>query len=310
MKDKLVLALILTLFTASIIPVQGMELELSGALGNIFFDSERTESLGEGGEPFEPAIQPMIRSIVSGEIGDTIFYTGGFEWDPVLRNRLFANVGVRLGFLNVEVGPFIGILNTTDEILNPGVSVAFGLEFPGIFFANIRTMSSMAGVQGTAGSYSQKGTNLTAGFWIPNIIFSLNLDTRSFTLQKEPNMLLEDGLIRYFIRADIYAKNNPFSFRLDIGYGSLTRSYISQIIKENEDGDGDGEKYYLDRAAQTDELKYIYMGLKAAYVINPLVKIFLAGEMPVYTWSEPPMRNPAKNSILFQAQFGVVLSFQ
>jgi hypothetical protein len=304
-KNKLVLACILILFTASAIPVQGLELELSGSLGNIFFDAERAKSMGEGGEAFEPALRPFIRSIVSGEIGDTIFYSGGFEWDPILRNRLFANAGVKLGFFNIELGPFIGIFNTAEEFISPGVSIAFGLEFPGIFFANIMTMSSLAGVQGTAGSYSQKGTNITAGFWIPNIIFTLNMDTRSFTLQKEPNLLLEDRLTRYFIRADIYAKNNPFSFRLDIGYGSVIRSYITQSITG-----GSFDSLAIVRESLTDELKYIYMGLEGAYVFNPFLKLFLAGEMPVYAWSVLPMKNPNKNKPLFQFQAGVVLSFQ
>jgi hypothetical protein len=306
MKNKFILALIFTLFAASVIPVQGMELEVSGGLGNIYFNPENTEFLGdeEDPQPFAPGLLPIIRSIVSGEIGDTVYYSGGFEYDPILRNRVFANIGLRLGFLNIGAGTFIGILNT-EETFNPGVSAAFGLEFPGIFFANVQAMSSIGGFQ-AVGSYSQRGGILTAGFWIPNIIFTLNLETRSYALQKEPNLLMEDRLTRYFIRADIYAKNNPFSFRLDIGYGSLVRSYTSQEIVENEDDDG----YFLDRVVPADELKYIYMGLKAAYVINPLIKVFIAGEMPVYSWSVLPMKNPDKDKVLFQAQVGVVFSFQ
>jgi hypothetical protein len=131
------------------------------------------------------------------------------------------------------------------------------------------------------------------------------MDTRSFTLQEEPNRLLEDSLTRYFVRADIYAKNNPFTFRLDVGYASLIRSYISQGITKNEGSD----EYFVDSTALTDELKYIYAGLQVAFVINPLIKIFLAGEMPVYSWSVLPMKEPDKDKIFFQAQAGLVFSF-
>jgi hypothetical protein len=304
MKNKHTLVLVLILvFTASVIPVKGMELELSGGMGNIYFDPENTEFLGdeENPKPFVPTPLPLIGAVVSGEPRDTVFYSGGFEWDPLLRNRIFANIGLRLSYFSMEAGTFIGIYNTAEEILNPGVSAAFGLEFPGIFFVNVRAMSSIGGLH-TMGSYSQRSGILTAGFWIPNIIFTLSLETKSFTLQKEPDLLLEDRLTRFFIRADIYAKNNPFSFRLDIGYGSLMRSYVSEIIDPSDPA--------IVRNTSTDELKYIYMGLEGAYVFNPWVKIFLAGEMPVYSWSVLPMRNLEKDKVLFQAQAGVVFSFQ
>jgi hypothetical protein len=268
-----------------------MELEISGGFGNFFFDPENTEAMGKNDKAFEPAPQILIRTLVSGEIGESVFYSGGFERDPILRNRIFANAGLRFSFFSVEIEPFIGVFNTSEEFLNPGLSAAIGMEFPGIFFANVRASSSIGGVR-TAGSYSQRSGILTAGFWVPNVICSLNLEIKSFVHQKTSDLLLEDIQNRYFFRADVFEKNNPLSIQLDVGYTSLRRAYFSQGTESS------------------DELKYVFLGLEAACVINPFIKIFLAGEMPLFSWSVLPMKNPDKNKALFQLSGGIVLSFQ
>jgi hypothetical protein len=270
--------------------LQGIELEISGGFGNSFFDPEKTESLGENERAFEPTPQIFFRTVVSGEIGSTVFYSGGLEWDPVLRSRIFTNIGISFSFFSMEIGPFIGIFNTSAEFFNPGLSAAIGVEFPGILFVNVRASSSINSVR-AAGSYSQRSGMLTAGFWVPNIICSFNLETKSFAHQKTSDLFLEDMQNRYFFRADIFAKNNPFSIRLDVGYASLKRTYISQSNDSS------------------DEFKYIFLGMEAAVTINPLIRVFLAGELPLFSWSVLPMKNPDKNKVLFQVQGGIVLSF-
>jgi hypothetical protein len=287
MKTKLVLIMAFVIFTS---PLQGLELEISGGVGNLFFDRENSEPLGDLGKAFEPALQPIIRTVVSGELGGSVFYSGGFEWDPVLRNWVFANVGINLGLFTMELGPFIGIFNTCEAFLNPGLSVAVGLEFPGVFFARARAFSSIGDVR-VEGSYTQRGGILTVGFWVPNVICSLNLETKSFIDQRASDLLLEDNLTRAFFRTDIFAKNNPLNFQLDIGYGILKRIYSQSIDS-------------------SDELKYFFLGLEGAYTINPIIKIFLAGEMPLLSWSTAPMKDPGKDKILFQARGGIVLNFQ
>ncbi|MDR0313998.1 MAG: hypothetical protein LBI14_10420 [Treponema sp.] len=283
MKNKLILIMVFVLCIGSL---QAIELEISGGLGNFFFNQGNTDKHVD--KAFEPSLQLLIRTVVSGEIGDTVFYSGGFERDSILGNRIFANTGLRFSFFSIELGPFIGVFNAKEELFNPGLSVAFGLEFPGVFFAKVGAFSSIGGIS-TAGTYSQRGGTLTAGFWVPNVICSLNVEIKSFTIQKESDLILKDIQTRYFFRADIFAKNNSFNFRLDIGYTSLQRSYF-QITDS------------------TDELKYLYLGLEAGYVINPLIRIFLAGEMPLFSWSVLPMKNPDK--VLFQAKGGIVFSFQ
>ena len=300
MKNKFWSAAVLIL-TVLIFPAEshGMDIGVYGGAGNISFDTELKVPLSDESDPkrFDLVLFPLIRADVSGETG-FIYYEGGFDRNPILRNQLFATIGINLTYFKIEVGPLIGLFNTSDEIFNPGFSAGMGLEFPGLLFLNFKASSSLGNALGTTGSYTQKTGSLSAGFWVPHVICSLNLNSQSFALKMETNLLAEDSLNRYFFRADVYTKNVPFTVKVDIGYGELKRSYYTQSVSGTE----------LVSDVKDDELKFFYLGLEAAYTINPMFRLFLAGEMPVYSWSVPKMKNPEKGAFLFQARGGLILT--
>ena len=281
-------------------PLAAMQLEISAGAGNLTYDSDLKEalSLESNPKPFDPKLFLLGRAAVSGETS-YFYYEAGIERSPILRNLFFANFGVDLINFSMHVGPFVGLLNTPEEIFNPGLAVGLGLEFPGIFYVNANASSSLGGTWGAVGSYTQRTGDVSAGFWVPHVICSLNVQTQSFSEKKDVNLLVEDSVIRYFFRADVFAKNIPFTVKVDLGYGSLMRSYYAQMIESNE----------IVTESTKDEFRFFYVGFRAAYSFSQRLQVFLSGELPVHAWSVPEMKNTKHGTFLFQAQTGVVLTF-
>jgi hypothetical protein len=278
-------------------PVWGMDLEISGGLGNMAFDTERESPLGLGGEAFEGRLFPAGLVKISGETEKGFYYNGGFEREALLRNRAFINIGITLDYITMEIGPVIGLFNS-EQAVNPGFSAGLGLEFPGIVFVDLKASSSLGSILNTPGNYLQKTAEISAGFWVPYVVCSLNMSVKSFAQEKEANLLIEDSITRYFFRADVFSKNVPYTCRVDLGYLNMSRSYSSYVINVPS----------LDRNSETDEFKALYMGLEASYMVSPGLKLLLGAEMPVYSWSVHPMKSPDKGSLLFQIHAGVILT--
>jgi hypothetical protein len=279
-------------------PLWGIDLEISGGLGNMAFDAERESALGAGDEAFEGRLFPVGLVKISGEAANGFYYSGAFERDPLLRNRLSINLGIELDYINLEIGPVMGLFNSKEQAVNPGFSAGLGLEFPGVVFVNLKALSSLGSVLDIAGNYLQKSAGVSAGFWVPHVVCSFNLVARNFALQKKANLLIEDSLVRYFFRADVFSKNVPYTCRVDLGYQKMSRSYSSYLVNGSN----------LDRDNQTDEFKALYIGLETSYMVSPALKLLLGGEMPVYSWSVRPMRSPDKGSFLFKAYAGIILT--
>jgi hypothetical protein len=279
-------------------PLWGMDLEISGGLGNTAFDTERESALGLGGEAFKGRLFPEVLVKFSGEAENGVYYNGGFEREPLLRTQVFAAMGIRLDHIYLEIGPFMGLFNAQDQAVNPGLSAGMGLELPGVVFVNLRASSSLGSILNDTGEYLQRSAEISAGFWIPYVICSFNINTKDFALAEKGNLHIEDSLSRYFFRADVFSKNVPYTCRLDLGYQNLSRSYSSYRISGAN----------LNRDIQTDEFKALYMGLEFSHTVTPAFKLILGGEMPVYAWSVRPMKNQDRGSLLFKAYAGVILT--
>ena len=292
--------LLILVFVYALVPrIFSLELELVGGLGNLAFDSDRISPLGDDDpdktKAFSPYFFPLALAQLSGEFRG-FSCSAGFERDSLLRNRLFANVALHLDYLFLEAGPVFGIFNSSKLPISPGLSAGLGLEIPGIVFIRAHGSSTLGILMEETDNYFQQSGDLSAGFWVPYVICSLNMSVRNFTQREQTNLLTEDNLVRYFFRADVYTKNVPYSVRVDFGFQSLSRSYTTQSVSGTD----------IVKDTETDELKSIFMGLEGSYTFSPALKFLLAGEMPVHTWSVRPMGDPPKNSFLFQARIGVI----
>jgi hypothetical protein len=273
-----------------------LELEITGGLGNVAFDTGRTSSLSAGEETFDAQLFPLVRAAVSGKLKDYFGFSGGIERDPLLRNRLFASLSIDLDYVSLEMGPVMGLFNSEGQAVNPGFLAGIKAELPGIFFANLEASSSLGSVLDITGNYGHKSADIAAGFWVPYVICSLNFSARTYAVQEKANLLTEDSLTRYFFRADVYTKNVPYTIRVDLGCQNLKRSYSGYVINNAS----------LEKTVTTDEFKSFFLGLEGAYTFSPELRITLGGEFPVYSWSVGPMKSPHKDSFLFRARTGII----
>ncbi|MDR2020284.1 MAG: hypothetical protein LBQ14_05895 [Treponema sp.] len=265
-------------------PAFAVDLTLKGGAGNMAFDQDRTSFLND--KKFEPNYFPFGLIQLDGVYADFINYRIGFDRDPVLRNRIITNISFNFEYIHLDIGPFIGPFNTRDRVITPGISAGFAAEWPGILFGRLTAGSTVGAGLNAGGDYVQQNGEIAFGFWAPYVINTLSASLRSFTEQTGGGKI-EDRWIRYQYTADVFSKNVPYTVHIDMGYQTLERSYS---------------------AGGTDTLKSVFLGFETTVRINPMVKVLLGAEMPVYSWGEKPLGNPGR-TVLFQAHTGVVLSF-
>jgi hypothetical protein len=285
-----ILQLILTGFLLAL-PLGGFALDITvtGGLGNVNFDPKSQESLGQG--VFSPsALYPLGQLRVDWDYSEAIHCGAAIERDPLLRNMISTNVGFTTGPVRLDMGPFMGVFNTSNDNITPGISAAAGLELPGIIFGSFKVSSTIGAGVKKPGDYIQEGGEITLGFWAPHVIAALSVTSRGFTEQLTEALVTMDERIRYQMGVDVFAKNVPYTVHIDMGYQSLKRSYIAGAV-------------------QTDELRSIYAGFEAVFTVRPSIKLILGAEAPIYSWGQAPMKAPPPTTVLFRAHTGVSLSF-
>jgi len=292
--------LLLVIFCCALPPlVFSLDLEVIGGLGNLAYDKSRTEALSAVDGTFNPQLFPLALVRLSGE-HNGLAYNTGYERDPLLWNRLFANVKTEMRYFSIEMGPFFGISNSFKLPLNPGVSTVLELGIPGTVFIKTGGSSTLGIIiMDKRGNYSQYTGDISVGFWVPHVICSLNMSVRNHSFREHGDILVEDELRRYFLRADVYTKNVPYTIKVDLGYQNLMRSYTTQSFNG----------INIVKNTDADEFKSVFVGMEGTYTLNPALKFLLGGEMPVYYWGVQPMKKPSKGTMLFEARAGVVWTF-
>jgi hypothetical protein len=266
--------------------VWGMDIRIAGGFGNLAFDSKRTVPLGS--ETFESVKYPYGLIRLEGDSSDLVSFDAGFERDPLLRNRITTNVSFNTDYLRFDIGPFMGIFNTKDKIINPGIGSTLTLEIPGIVFGSVTAASTLGAAMNARGDYVQETGEIALGFWIPYVICTLSVQTKAFTEQVDNDLAIKDQLLRYQFRADIFTKNVPYTIYIDMGYQDLRRSYITDVTN-------------------TDEFKSIYAGFEATLRVYSFLKLILGAEIPVYSWAEKPLQKSG-NGLFFRAHAGLLIT--
>jgi len=280
-----------------------LDLELIEGFGNMAYNKDLVSALSEDEtDPgtFLPQYYPLVKARFSGEFSG-LGYSFGYEREPIMRNRLFANIRIEQEYFFVEGGPFIGLMNTGKLPVNPGFSAVMGLMLPGIVFVQAAGSSTLAAIpMEKKGNYSQISADLSAGFWVPHVICSFNMSIKSFTLRERVDLLIEDELIRYYFRADVFTKNFPYTMHVDLGFQNLKRSYTSMGISVS------GTE--IEQTVVTDEFKSVFIGAEGFFAVSPALTLILGGEIPVYFWPVRPMKDTPKGIILFEARVGIKLT--
>jgi hypothetical protein len=276
---------ILFLFIPNFAPA--LDLKVLGGAANTAFDQEREEPIGS--ERFEPALYPFGLVSIDGDYSDMISYHVAYERDPILRNRVLGNIGLNLSIVHLDFGPFLGIYNTKDKIIDMGLSAGIGIELPGIFYVNLKGASTFISTFTLPGDYLEQNGEVKLGFWVPHVLFTLSANSRSFTELDTEDLLTKDELNRFQFAMDIFSKNIPYTICFNTGFQMLKRSYTPSS-----------------GSSATEEFRWAYVGFETTWRVIPELQLIFGATIPVYNWSIDPLRKPANTSVMFETYTGFV----
>ncbi|HAP42805.1 MAG: hypothetical protein A2087_11935 [Spirochaetes bacterium GWD1_61_31] len=221
-------------------------------------------------------------------VNDSFTFEASYTTDPILRHLLSGIVSFQTGFLTIEGGPLLGILNSATVPVKGGMTVGLSLKIPGIFFAEFLSQASMGAGLYNAGDYIQEAGRLAAGFYVLNAICTASIYTRKFYLATGVDQLLVDSLIQYNLNLDIFKKGVTYRLMIDLGYDDLSRTYADGTI---------------------DRLGNVVIGAQVHISVTRWLLIHLGGRIAVMSFGQDALvaRGPASNQFLFQSFAGVTI---
>lgn len=161
------------------------------------------------------------------ELSDQFSLDLNFESDPVLRNVGYTLISYTDQYFSIRLGPYFGILNTTSSILQSGLSTTVRLYVPGVTALTLRSDNTLSGRLVVPGDYIQEESELSIGFFAPNVIPAAYVRSKRYTWQTEDGEAI-DALTAYGLQADIFEKNVPYGVVLDFSYQDVKRSYVEE----------------------------------------------------------------------------------
>jgi hypothetical protein len=159
------------------------------------------------------------------QLSDVLSLELRYENDPVLRNVGYTLLTYTDRFFSLRLGPFFGIFNSPDTILQSGLSTTVRLFVQGIAQITLRSDNSLSGRLVVTGDYIQEQSELSVGFYAPNVIPTAYVRSRRYTTKTAAG---EDvnSMVAYGLETDIFEKNIPYQIVLDFAYQGVTRTFV------------------------------------------------------------------------------------
>jgi hypothetical protein len=200
------------------VPLFPHELTLMGGITN--FTSDKAQDTPP------PEIGDGILNIganvkLSGDFVENISYELDLGLDTVWRYYLAGSAVFRYNAFKFGVGSFFQYSEQGNEFLNPSMIVNLGLEFPGAFFMDFKTILAFHENLIKEGNFSYNYLAFSIGYWTQNLIAGFYFDFKEFEERRTDALLVRDSLARYFFHAGIYDKNRMFTVNFDAGYETL-----------------------------------------------------------------------------------------
>jgi len=270
-----------------------LELEVLGGLNFMTYHPDRDVEGPHSQSVYRPKFQeypfPIGKISLRGDISESMSFDVSLIRDNILLNNLSFTLYNRTDNFRFEFGPFIGM---GDKLETPSIGIIGSIEitFPGIAFLSFGGSSTLGSSLDFTSASFRESAEAKVGFWLPNLIPSFTVSTRSLKRYPENWMELRDTLTRYQLSLDIFFKNIPFTLRVDAGYETYTRTYKS----------GNQEPF--------DTLNAWYAGVDMSYQVTKPLKITTNIELPLFPTANESMLVPDFWNI-FKATVGVVYTF-
>lgn len=148
-----------------------------------------------------------------------------YNYDPILRSIAYTRLSYIDDYFAITFGPFFGVLNSTGNFVQSGISTTVELFLPGIAFARLRSDNSLSGRLIVAGDYIQEQSELAIGFYAPNVIPTVYVNSKRYTSKTDAGENV-DTLNEYGVRTDIFQKAIPYRVNLNFAYQTAGRQFI------------------------------------------------------------------------------------
>jgi hypothetical protein len=198
-----------------------------------------------------------------------------FQSDPFWQTTFNTGIGIKMGFLTVNLGVQIGLhdLSTeytfTDiEFWNIGIDTGMKFEFPGIFFAGLDVILDIGGgnwVTNKPGSAHRQLLRITGGFWLPHILITVGYLQRDYDSIISDTLAIRAGQTRIYGNIEFFAKTVPFQMRLEAGKVDQLGNYTT-----------DSSVW-----AKPDQTSYMYVGTMITIDVGRLFDWYLKAEAPI-----------------------------
>ncbi|HKL85984.1 MAG TPA: hypothetical protein VJ861_06605 [Treponemataceae bacterium] len=228
--------------------------------------------------------------ILRDELNTNIETLLAFEADPLNGNTLFARILFASSYMEISAGPSFGVFNTGSNktgvvnLFQPGLGIGFSIIAPGMLVAHVDTDFALPAPANTNGTiYLQKST-ISAGFYLPNVICSIELNQKTNTEAGKRIVSITD----YGFYTEAFRKGSKFRVSVDFIY----RISDFFIAPENE-----GNR----------KLGNLVLGGGLTWAPSMDFNFFILGTSSLYTFS---LGTPVSglNNPLFEVKSGITMN--
>ena len=224
MKPALTFLLTLVSILTSTMPLLATELFSDFSIGNLGFS--RGREAGDQGLPdntFPWGFSFGIRHPAF----DTVDLEMALRRHHVTGNTTELLLVHRSDFVELGVGPYLGIYNSADKpaLLQPGVFSRLRFNLATFGFLSLTARAPLHDNPSSVGDYRQLTQEYEFGVFVPKVVLSLYYGSFAFDQRSEDDFI-NDLFTTYQLRAHVFQKNVPYRIDLAFGYHDYQKEFL------------------------------------------------------------------------------------
>lgn len=214
-----------------LLPLHAMEITSSVQTSNFAFTNSGSLAPANLLYGLDFSITEQLQKQLEGKIS--------FDSDPINGNTLSARGIFRTSFLEISAGPSFGVLNssgsTTDVpiLFQPGMGIGISVLAPGIVVATADTEFALPPPAITGGQVYLQKSELTAGFYLPNVLCTVGIKQRTNTLATALAQSRIKSITDYGFYTESFKKGSVFRIKVNFIY-RLSDYYLSATPAANQ----------------------------------------------------------------------------
>jgi hypothetical protein len=194
------------------------DLTIMGGMTNFMTDKTTVTPPPE----IDDQVSAIIGSIrLNGDFAKNISYRFDMGRESLWRYYLAGEALFRFSIFKIGGGSFFHCSEYGSEVLNPALIATVGIELPGLFFVEGKTIMTFQADLSERGAIDYNYLGLSAGYWTQDLVAGFYYDSKKMEEKRTETLLVQDSLTRYFFHAGIYDKNRMWTINLDLGYEEM-----------------------------------------------------------------------------------------